>query len=209
MTTKLQTLVLSDRHTVMSALTIFQQYQIRHLPILNDRQQLIGIVTPEHIRQILQPVNLLKFLSVAEGMTREVVHAAPTTTILQIAQMMTERNISSIVIVAEGQPLQPVGIITEQDIVQFQTLELNLEQLLVGSVMAHDLNNVLTPIVGAAQLLSLTMPNLDARNQRLIEYADRKLQAWQWFGQANSHLCAGNRWRTDDDSIAAYPRRNY
>jgi CBS domain-containing protein len=32
MTTELQTLVLSDRLTVMSALTIFKQYQIRHLP---------------------------------------------------------------------------------------------------------------------------------------------------------------------------------
>ncbi|MCY7336347.1 MAG: PAS domain S-box protein [Chamaesiphon sp.] len=139
MTTALQTLVLSDRHTVMSALTIFQQHQIRHLPILDDRQQLIGIVTPEHIRQILQPINLLKFRSVAEGMTSEVIHAPPTTTILQIAQMMTARNISSIVIVDDLQPLQPVGIITEQDIVQFQTLELDLEQLLVGSVMSSPL----------------------------------------------------------------------
>jgi PAS domain S-box-containing protein len=139
MTTELQTLVLSDRHTVMSALTIFQQYQIRHLPILDDRQQLIGIVTPEHIRQILQPVNLLKFRSVAEGMTSAVVHAPPTTTILQIAQMMTERNISSIVIVDSLQPLQPVGIITEQDLVQFQTLELDLERLLVGAVMSSPL----------------------------------------------------------------------
>jgi PAS domain S-box-containing protein len=139
MTTALQTLVLSDRHTVMSALTIFQQHQIRHLPILDDRQQLIGIVTPAHIRQILQPVNLLKFRSVAEVMVSEVVHAVPTTTILQIAQIMTERNISSIVIVDSQQPLQPVGIITEQDIVQFQTLELDLEQLLVGSVMSSPL----------------------------------------------------------------------
>ncbi len=136
MTTELQTLVLSDRHTVMSALTIFQQHQIRHLPIVNACQELIGIVTPEHIRQILQPVNLLKFRSISEGMTSEVVHATPSVTILQIAQMMTERNISSIVIVAEGEPLRPVGIITEQDIVQFQTLELDLEQLLVGAVMS-------------------------------------------------------------------------
>jgi PAS domain S-box-containing protein len=136
MTTKLQTLVLSDNHTVMSALTIFQQYQIRHLPILDDRQKLIGIVTPEHIRQILQPVNLLKFRSVAEHMVNEVIHTIPTTTILQIAQMMTEHNVSSIVIVAEHQPLQPIGIITEQDIVQFQTLELDLEQLFVESVMS-------------------------------------------------------------------------
>jgi PAS domain S-box-containing protein len=139
MTTALQTLVLSDRHTVMSALTIFQQYQIRHLPILNDRQQLIGIVTPEHIRQVLQPVNLLKFRSVAEGMVSEVINTTPTTTILQIAQMMTERNISSIVIVDSQQPLHPVGIITEQDLVQFQALELDLEQLLVGSVMSSPL----------------------------------------------------------------------
>jgi PAS domain S-box-containing protein len=136
MTRSLQTLVLSDSHTVMSALTIFQQYQIRHLPILDDRQQLIGIVTPEHIRQILQPVNLLKFRSVAEHMVEEVIHTIPTTTILKIAQMMTEHNISSIVIVAEQQPLQPIGIITEQDIVQFQILKLDLEQLFVGSVMS-------------------------------------------------------------------------
>jgi PAS domain S-box-containing protein len=139
MTCDLQTLVLLDRHTVMSALTIFQQYRIGHLPILNDRQQLIGIVTPEHIRQILQPVNLLKFRSVAEGMMSEVVHAPPTTTILQIAQIMTAQNISSIVIVDSQPPLHPIGIITEQDIVQFQTLELDLERLLVGAVMSSPL----------------------------------------------------------------------
>jgi CBS domain-containing protein len=123
----------------MSALTIFQQHQIRHLPILNERQQLIGMVTPEHIRQILQPVNLLKFRTVAEAMTSDVVCAVPTTTILQIAQMMTERNISSIVIVDSQQPLQPVGIITEQDIIQFQTLELDLEQVLAQTVMSSPL----------------------------------------------------------------------
>jgi CheY-like chemotaxis protein len=38
----------------------------------------------------------------------------------------------------------------------------------LASGIAHDLNNVLTPIVGAAQLLPLTLPNLDARNQRLL-----------------------------------------
>jgi PAS domain S-box-containing protein len=139
MSTALHTLVLSDRHTVMNALTIFQQHQIHHLPILNDRQQLIGIVTPEHIRQVLQPVNLLKFRSVAESMTSEVVRAVPTTTILQIAQMMTDRDVSSIVIADSQQPLQPIGIITERDIVQFQTLELDLDRLLVGSVMSSPL----------------------------------------------------------------------
>jgi PAS domain S-box-containing protein len=139
MTTELQTLVLSDHHTVMSALTIFQQHQIRHLPILDEKSRLIGIVTPEHIRQILQPVNLLKFRSVAEGMTADVIHAPPTTKLLQIVQMMAARHLSSIVIVAEGASRRPVGIITEQDIVQFQALDLDLAQLVAQEVMSSPL----------------------------------------------------------------------
>jgi PAS domain S-box-containing protein len=139
MTTELQTLVLSEQQTVMNALKIFQLHQIRHLPILDERSRPIGIVTPEHIRQILQPVNLLKFQSVAEAMTTDVVRAPPTTKLLQIVQMMADRNVSSIVIVAAGQPLHPIGIITEQDVVQFQALALDLERLCAAQVMSSPL----------------------------------------------------------------------
>jgi PAS domain S-box-containing protein len=131
------TLILSEHHTVMSVLGIFQQHQIKILPIVDENEQLIGIVTPEHIRQILQPVNLLKFRSVAEGMTAEVITATLTTTILRIAQIVTEHKVSSVVILDEQQ--LPVGVVTEQDIVQFQVLELNLDQLLAQSVMSSPL----------------------------------------------------------------------
>jgi PAS domain S-box-containing protein len=133
------TLELSEHHTVMTALGLFQQHQIRHLPILDDRQQLIGVVTPEHIRQVLQPINLLKFKSVAEGMTSEVIQTLPTATVLEIAQMMSEQNIGSIVIVDGQEQPKPVGIITERDILQFQALELNLDQLLADAVMSSPL----------------------------------------------------------------------
>jgi PAS domain S-box-containing protein len=139
MTVNPQTLMLSDRHTVMTALGIFQQHQIRHLPILDDLHQLLGIVTPEHIRQILQPVNLLKFRLVSEGMTTEVIHAFPTTTVLEIAQMMVGRQIGSIVIIDGQEPPKPLGIITERDLVQFQAFELDLAQLLAQEVMSSPL----------------------------------------------------------------------
>jgi PAS domain S-box-containing protein len=38
----------------------------------------------------------------------------------------------------------------------------------LASGIAHDLNNVLTPILGAAQLLPQTLPSLDERSQRLL-----------------------------------------
>jgi PAS domain S-box-containing protein len=132
-------LVLSENQTVMTALAMFQQHQIRHLPILNDRNQPIGIVTPEHIRQVLQPVNLLKFKSVAEAMTSDVIHALPTTTVLEIAQIMSKSNVGSIVIVDGKKQLKPVGIITERDILQFQAFELNLDRLLAETVMSSPL----------------------------------------------------------------------
>jgi PAS domain S-box-containing protein len=138
-TTDIITLVLSDNHTVMTALVMFQQHKIRHLPILDDRQQLIGIVTPDHIRQVLQPVNLLKFKLVSEGMTENVIHALPTMTVLEITQIMAAQNIGSIVIVDELEQFKPVGIITERDIVQFQAFALDLGQLLAQSVMSSPL----------------------------------------------------------------------
>jgi PAS domain S-box-containing protein len=139
MTTTPNTLIFSSHHTVMTALNIFQQHQIRYLPILDEREHIIGIVTPEHIRQVLQPVNLLKFRTIAERMTTVVIQAAMNTTILQVAQIMTEYQISSVVIMDEQQPLRPVGMITEQDIVQFQVFELDLTQLLAQSVMSSPL----------------------------------------------------------------------
>jgi PAS domain S-box-containing protein len=139
MTRQLHTLVLSAEQTVISALNVLKQFKIRHLPVLDTHGVLLGIITPDHIRQILQPTDLLKFRSVGEGMTAIVIHTIADTNILQISQLMVEHGISSIVIVDEEQPLRPVGIVTEKDIVQFQVLELDLAQLKAGSVMSSPL----------------------------------------------------------------------
>lgn len=39
----------------------------------------------------------------------------------------------------------------------------------LASGIAHDINNILTPIIGFAQLLPLQLPNLDARNRQMLE----------------------------------------
>jgi two-component system, cell cycle sensor histidine kinase and response regulator CckA len=54
----------------------------------------------------------------------------------------------------------------EQQILRTQRLE-SLGTLASG--IAHDLNNILTPILGTAQLLPLTLPPLDEQNQNLLK----------------------------------------
>jgi PAS domain S-box-containing protein len=149
MTRQVITMTLSASATTLSALALFQQYRIRHLPVLDDQGQLVGIITPNNIRQVLQPMNLLRLRKVAEVMTPSVIHAFGTAPVLDIARQMAEHRVSCVVIVESGPaipeaskedlPLNPVGIITERDIVQFQALELNLAQIPAQTVMSTPL----------------------------------------------------------------------
>jgi PAS domain S-box-containing protein len=61
--------------------------------------------------------------------------------------------------------------ITEKQLLEKQFLRAQrLESLgTLASGIAHDMNNILTPIVAIAQLLPLKLPHLNAQNQRLLE----------------------------------------
>ncbi len=88
-----------------------------------------------------RPVDLLRLRLVSEVMTREVICAAPDSSLLAIAQLMAEHRVSSVMIVQPAKILTPtlqipVGIVTERDIVQFQALGLNLETCPVEAAMS-------------------------------------------------------------------------
>jgi PAS domain S-box-containing protein len=111
-----------------------QSHKLRHLPVVDDQEKLVGLVTSESLRRICRPIDLLRLRLVSEVMTREVVKATTDTSLLAIAQVMTTHRVSCVVIVtAEG---KPQGIITERDFVQFQALSLNLQQCTVETVMS-------------------------------------------------------------------------
>jgi two-component system, cell cycle sensor histidine kinase and response regulator CckA len=75
---------------------------------------------------------------------------------------------------SEGQFLGHVG--TAEDITEKKQLEAQflraqrLESLgTMASGIAHDLNNVLTPILGIVELLPLKVPNMDEQTQQLLQ----------------------------------------
>jgi PAS domain S-box-containing protein len=141
MTPALVTLTQAAEQTALTVLPLFQQHRIRHLPIVNDCGDLVGIVTPDSIRQLLQPVNLLKLRSIKDVMTEQVIIAPATASILSIAQQMTAHRVSCVVMIevipgSEPVLLRPIGMITERDIVQFQALGLDLTQTQAETVMS-------------------------------------------------------------------------
>ncbi|NEO33894.1 MAG: CBS domain-containing protein [Symploca sp. SIO3C6] len=112
------TLTKSQANDIFTALELFRQHQIRHLPIVNQQGQPLGIVTHESIRRALQPVNLLTRLrQVQEIMTTEVVCTVARASALQIAKLMSQHQVSCVVIT------QQQGLETEEWGIETQTIE--------------------------------------------------------------------------------------
>ncbi|MFP4007048.1 MAG: PAS domain S-box protein [Spirulinaceae cyanobacterium] len=141
MTAKPVTLARSQLTDIFSVLNIFRQHHFRHLPIIDDDGEVLGVITPETLRQLLQPADLLRVREIEEVMQRQVVTASPQTSLLIITRLLYEKPVSCVVIVAgnSAESPQPVGILTERDIVQFQALGLDFSHVRAEQVMSTPL----------------------------------------------------------------------
>ena len=171
MTRELVTLTESKARDLLTVMSCFRQHRIRHLPILDDRGQLVGVITPELLNEALKPINFLQWRQVREMMTSSIIYTSPTASVLSVAKLMTEHRISCIVIAranSEGDIL-PLGIITERDILQFQTLDLNLAQTQAQLVMS-------TPLFSLRPIDSLWFAHQEMQEKhirRIVVLGDR------------------------------------
>lgn len=156
----------SDFTDVFVVLDLFRRCKIRHVPVVDDNDCLVGLLTHETLRQLSRPTDLLRLRTVAEVMVSHVFSATSSTSMLAVAQLMAAERISSVIIVESeelasldvpnsgaAQPAIPmgpsgrmdhktesgqipIGILTERDIVQFQALGLALDQHNAGAFMS-------------------------------------------------------------------------
>jgi acetoin utilization protein AcuB len=114
-----------------TALTLMRDNQIRHLPVVDDKSRLVGIITDRDLRsaamapsfaEFLPPdlkravesaATLLEGLRVRDAMTWSVVTTRPDAPVPEAGAIMFQRRIGSLPVCAEG---QLVGIVTERDI---------------------------------------------------------------------------------------------
>lgn len=165
-----RTLSQDNLQDVFAVLFLFRRYRIRHLPIVDAENNLVGIISSETLRQILKPANLLKIRRVAEVMSTAVVQADPEVSVLSLAQQMAEHRVSCVVIVDQsGETPQPIGIVTERDIVQFQSLQLNLAKQQAQDVMS-------SPLFLLSPEDSLWMVHQEMQRRRVRRF----VVSWNW-----------------------------
>ncbi|MCU0566662.1 MAG: CBS domain-containing protein [Oculatellaceae cyanobacterium Prado106] len=165
------TLPYASIHDIFAALFLFRRYRIRHLPVVDDQDHLVGVISHTDVRQILRPANLLRFHRVSDVMTTEVIQAPHTATLLYLTQLMAQHRVSCIVITQPNEDgiTCPVGIVTERDIVQFQAFQLDLQQTQAFLVMS-------TPLFLLRPEDSLWTAHQEMQKRRV----GRLVVSWNW-----------------------------
>jgi acetoin utilization protein AcuB len=109
--------------SVPDALKIMQGSKVRQLPVLDDKGELVGIVSlTDLFRALPSPASslsqwevdyLLDKIKVETVMTREVVTVAEDTAVEEAGRLLVDRKISGLPVMRDG---ELVGMITESDL---------------------------------------------------------------------------------------------
>jgi CBS domain-containing protein len=110
--------------SVREAATLMRERGIRHLPVLDARQRLVGMVTDRDLRQVIFDVASGRVgaeagqsgdVGVREVMTWGVVTVRPATDLRAAARVMREQRLGALPVVdADGHVM---GILTERDLI--------------------------------------------------------------------------------------------
>lgn len=110
---------LFETNTVQEAHDLMRDKKIRHIPILNDREQLVGMITDRDLKEAF-PSRLIKgqfeevyHNQLKEIMTKNPITAHPMDFVEETAVIFYEKQIGCLPIISNE---QLVGIITETDL---------------------------------------------------------------------------------------------
>lgn len=169
---------------VEEAFEIFKKHGIRHLPVVDDKERLIGIVSDKDLRQALVPADRIdekkryfyfkNLVFIKDVMTKNPISIRPDADIEQAAYIMYTKKIGSLPVL-EHQHI--VGILTRSDFLLLligilgmvkEGLSFTLEEDAKGQVLATTLE-VISSLGG--QVLSVAVKDLE--NARRPSYRFR------------------------------------
>ncbi len=99
--------VITNRATVGQALELVEQHRVRHLPVVDDSENLVGIVSEKELLRAPHDAG------VEQVMTTSVVTVTEYTALEEAARIMADHRISSLPVVRHG---RLVGLVTETDL---------------------------------------------------------------------------------------------
>lgn len=104
-----QVLAVNSSTRVSEALKLFGKTEFQHLPVVNDEQALIGLVSDRDL--------LGREGELGQFMASKVLTASPETSLEQAAHALAKQRFHSLVVIDEKR--RPVGMLTSSDLLNF------------------------------------------------------------------------------------------
>ncbi|MBK7143528.1 MAG: CBS domain-containing protein [bacterium] len=122
---KREVIIASPLTKIRSAMNLLIKHEVSCLPVLNDQQELVGILSDKDIfRRAYHDCHGFAELAVGELMTSDVIVGLETDDVSYIAGVMTKNRIRHVPIV-KGNRL--VGLISIGDVVKTQMTDIEFE----------------------------------------------------------------------------------
>ncbi|MDR9404628.1 MAG: PAS domain S-box protein, partial [Halothece sp. Uz-M2-17] len=107
---------------LLSVINLFQQPHLHHLPILDEQNQFVGLVTPESLIKVAKSVAFWDKWTVETVMKSDFPIVTAETPLNRITEQIITTDQDVIVIVNEDSPRTPQGVITAGEILQQQSV---------------------------------------------------------------------------------------
>ncbi|KEF37634.1 CBS-domain-containing membrane protein [Schinkia azotoformans MEV2011] len=162
---------LKPHETIGRAIELMHSNRIRHIPIIDENEFVVGIVTDRDIRDVSPSIfhaeEHLEDLKrpVASIMTENVITGHPLDFVEEVSAMFYEHKIGCLPIVTEG---KLVGIITETDMLHTLVKLMGADQ--PSSLIEIKVKNKLGQLSEAAQVFSENNVNIIS----VLVYPDKK-----------------------------------
>ncbi len=124
---------------IFEAYNILSMHNMRHLAVVDDSANLIGVVTQSNIVEHLSYDSFVETKRVAQVMSNVVFTVPPEIDVQQTLIQMADKSTSCIIIAVNNKPL---GIITERDVSRLHMEHPDLAKISVGEVMTTSLQTV-------------------------------------------------------------------
>lgn len=101
--------------TVREALKLLAQLDVRHLPVVDEHSELVGMLSERDLLRLRRSTEVLN-RAVSEVMSSDVLVVTPTTHVDEIIDLMTEHRIGALPVVDNDSQL--AGIVSYVDVLR-------------------------------------------------------------------------------------------
>lgn len=131
----------SEDITIAQAYQTFTQHNIRHIVVLDEKLDMIGVFTQTDLVRSLQDKAFEGVEGVASLMTPQILHVDYDVPARYALSLMARRSVSGIVVMKDD---APAGMFTERDVVNQIANGVDLTSVSVGEVMSPSV--ISTPV---------------------------------------------------------------